>query len=70
MYYGFHTITAKQIATLQGTCYETARREFHRVRAALELPADQPLRLRDLAQAWGATVNDLVTELYRLPTPR
>ncbi|RZJ86218.1 MAG: hypothetical protein EOO60_13735 [Hymenobacter sp.] len=70
MYYGFYTITAKQIGALQGVSYKTACKEFHRVRAALALPHDRRLVLRDLAQAWKTTVADLAAELYRLSPPR
>jgi hypothetical protein len=60
----FFTVTAKQINILQGGCYETARKEWHRLRAVLQLKEKEPLRLRDLAAAWDAPVESLAETLY------
>jgi hypothetical protein len=62
----FYTVTAQQIKYLQGGCYETARKEWHRLRTVLELEPKEPLRLRDLAGVWDVPVNELAQALYKI----
>lgn len=61
----YFTVTAKQIQTLQGTCYCTARKEWHRLRDVLKLTAKEPLRLKDVAAVWDTSAADLATALYK-----
>lgn len=58
------TITAKQIGVLRGTSYNTARKEWLQVRDALALKKGQPLRLRQLAEYWGESTQELAQILY------
>lgn len=60
----FYTITARQISILQGTCYNTARKEYQRVKDVLGLTRGQPLMLRHLAAAWDAQAEDLAKALH------
>lgn len=60
----FWVISAKQISILQGCCYCTARKEYHRLRDVLGLERGEPLRLRHVATVWDASVDDLAKVLY------
>jgi hypothetical protein len=60
------TITALQISVLRGTCYKTARKEWHQVRDSLGLVGKEPLKLRDLAAYWDLCPNELAQSLYNI----
>lgn len=62
--YLLFNITAKQISIVRGVCYESARKEMHKMRDALSLAEGEPLMLRHAAAYWGFCPQELAQCLY------